>query len=91
MFDNWRLSLPRDGFTLASVTSSEPDTGLGPDDRSGDIQDWNVGKPDTVGKLRAERAGDGPGREYRLTYVASDRAGNTTSCVAVVTVPHSHP
>src|SRR5205814_1075559 len=50
----------RDGFTLTSVTSSEPDTGLGRDDRPGDIQDWYVGRPDTAGKLRAERAGDGP-------------------------------
>jgi len=71
------------GFTLTSVTSSEP-AGA----HRADIQDFVVGSPSTSGQLRAERLGSGPGRAYTLTYRAFDRAGNSAPCVATVTVPH---
>ena len=38
--------------------------------------------------LRAERAGNGSGRTYRITVVATDAAGNETKAVADVVVPH---
>ncbi len=69
------------GFTLASVTSSESDSG-------GDIQGFLAGTPSTTGQLRAQRLGSGSGRVYTLTYSGSDRAGNTVPCVTTVTVPH---
>lgn len=76
------------GFKLMSVTSYEPDNGLGDGDAPNDIQGWNVGTADTSGQLRAERSGKGAGRQYTLTYVAEDIAGNRSTCITTVTVPH---
>ncbi len=75
-------------FTLVSVTSSEPDNGLGDGDTAGDVQDWSVGTADTSGELRAERSGTGPGRTYTLIYRGEDLAGNAATCTLTVTVPH---
>ena len=71
------------------MTSSEPDdaAGMGDGATTDDIQRAAIGTPDAVLLLRAEREGDGPGRKYELTYVASDRSGNASTSVAVVTVP----
>jgi hypothetical protein len=80
-----------DGLTLFSVTSSQPDSGLGPEDVPNDIQGWTTGtnltddQPTSSGKLRAERYGDA--RIYTLTYQGKDLAGNTAECKATVTVP----
>ena len=75
------------GYTLLSVTSNEPDNG--PDDGNtvNDIQGFEIGTPDTRGKLRAERSGSGSGRIYTLTYQVTDLAGNTATCSAQVAVP----
>jgi len=73
------------GLTLFSVTSSQPDSGLGPDDVPNDIQNWTTGTADTSGQLRAERYGTT--RTYTLTYQGKDLAGNTKNCQATVTVP----
>ena len=70
------------GFTLLSVTSSEPD--LPP---AGDIIGWEVGTADTAGQLRAERGGRGKGRVYSISYEGRDAAGNTAGCTATVSVP----
>jgi hypothetical protein len=70
------------GFTLQSVTSSEPDSPV-----PGDIQDWEIGTADTLGRLRAERSGRGKSRTYTITYQAHDAAGNSAGCAAQVTVP----
>jgi hypothetical protein len=78
------------GFTLVSVTSSEPDNGLGDGDTTNDIQDWTLDTPDTSGELRAERAGNGPGRVYSLVYRGEDKAGNASLCTTTVTVPHNN-
>jgi hypothetical protein len=75
---------------LVSVTSSEPDNGLGDGDTVGDIQDAAIGTDDRSVLLRAERAGNGPGRTYTLTYRATDRAGNSTVKSVTVTVPHNN-
>src|SRR5260370_6444151 len=45
-------------FTLVSVASNEPDSGLG------DIQDFVAGAASTGGQLRAQRLGSGTGRVY---------------------------
>lgn len=74
-----------DGFTLVSVTSSQADSGLTSEDISNDIQGWDTGTADTNGLLRAERFFST--RTYTLTYEGSDVAGNTSTCVASVTVP----
>jgi hypothetical protein len=73
-------------FTLMSVTSSEPDSGLGKDDVPGDIVGWNVGTSDTSGSLRAERFGT---RTYTLVYRGHDSAGNSADCQTTVPVSKS--
>jgi hypothetical protein len=79
---------PSATFRLVSITSSEPDEGLGDGDAPGDIQDAAVGTPDTVFALRAERSGLGPGRTYTIVYRATDGAGNARDVAASVAVPH---
>jgi Thrombospondin type 3 repeat len=74
-----------DGFKLLSVTSDQPDSGLGKDDVPNDIQGWDIGTNDTSGQLRAERYGGA--RVYTLTYQGFDKAGNTANCEVMVTVP----
>ncbi|MBI4233099.1 MAG: hypothetical protein HY686_01510 [Chloroflexi bacterium] len=76
------------GYTLVSVTSNEPDNGLGDGDVANDIQGFVVGTPDTSGDLRAERSGKGSGRVYTLTYQGMDQAGNSALCSTTVSVPH---
>jgi hypothetical protein len=76
------------GFILNTVTSNEPDNGLGDGDLPNDIQGFTAGTASASGQLRAERSGTGTGRIYTLTYTGSDIAGNTASCIATVTVPH---
>jgi hypothetical protein len=70
---------------LVSVTSSEPDNGLGDGDTVNDI----VINSDGTISLRAERSGAGSGRVYTVTYQATDVAGNTSIASATVTVPHN--
>ena len=63
------------GFLLADAPTS-------------DAVDFDVGTADTAGLLRAERAGNGGDRAYRLTYTGRDVAGNTARCAASIIVPH---
>jgi Carboxypeptidase regulatory-like domain/Nidogen-like len=76
-------------FALTSVTSDEPDNGLGDGNSTGDIRGWLIGTADTTGQLRAERSGNRDGRAYSLTYEATDQAGNIANCSTVVKVPLS--
>ena len=69
------------GYQLVSVTTSEGHA-------SNETRGFAQGTPDTAGELRAARFGSGPGRVYTLTYRATDHAGNTATCTAMVTVPH---
>jgi hypothetical protein len=71
--------------TLVSVTSNEPDNGLGDGDTANDIVIVNN---DTI-MLRAERSGDGNGRIYTITYQATNTCGATVTATATVTVPHN--
>lgn len=70
--------------TVTSVGSSEPVNGLGDGDTA---PDWAITGPLTV-NLRAERAGNGPGRVYTIGVMCSDQAGNTSRGSAQVMVPH---
>ncbi len=74
---------------LVSITSNEPDNGLGDGDTQGDIQGAVFGADDREFYLRSERSGTGAGRVYTVTYEARDASGNTTVRQAVVTVAHN--
>jgi hypothetical protein len=73
---------------LVSVTSNEPDNGLGDGDTDGDIQGADIGTPDHDLLLRAERSGGGSGRIYTLIYSITDTTGATSEARAHVRVPH---
>jgi hypothetical protein len=72
--------------SIASVSSNEPENGLG----DGDIApDWNVTGPLRV-ELRAERSGTGTGRLYTIAVTCTDQAGNISAPATVtVTVPRN--
>src|SRR5262245_28390190 len=72
---------------LVSITSNEPDNGLGDGDQPQDIQGAAFGTDDRQFLLRNERSGTGRGRIYTITYSATDASGNTTLRQATVTVP----
>lgn len=77
---------PDVSVTLVSVISNEADNGDGDGNTTDDIvtiDDFNF-------SLRAERSGNGSGRIYTVTYLASDDCGNNSETAsATVTVPHS--
>lgn len=79
---------PGAGFVLTSVTSSEPDDGVGDGHTVDDIQGADIGAPDVELRLRSERSGIGPGRVYTLTWSATDNGDNATDASAEVEVPH---
>ncbi|MFC5652644.1 CehA/McbA family metallohydrolase [Paenibacillus solisilvae] len=78
-------TVPVDSVALTSITSNEPDSGLGDGDLPNDIQGTAYGTFDKAFMLRAERSKK---RVYTVTYTATDKAGNKTSASATVTVPH---
>ena len=69
--------------TLVSVSSNEPDDGLGDGDTANDIV---IVDNDTV-QLRAERSALGEGRIYTLTYLVTNTCGATTTVTVQVTGP----
>jgi len=72
---------------LVSITSNEPDNGLGDGDLPNDVQGAAFGTDDRQFLLRRERGGLGKGRVYTITYSATDASGNATKQQATVTVP----
>jgi hypothetical protein len=72
---------------VVSITSNEPDNGLGDGDVPNDIQGAVFGTDDRQFLLRRERGGTGRGRVYTITYSATDATGNQTVRQATVTVP----
>jgi len=76
---------PAPTVTLDSVTSNEPDNGLGDGDTENDI----VIVDNFHFQLRAERSGTGEGRVYTITYTVTDDCGNSTTQSVMVTVPKS--
>jgi hypothetical protein len=79
---------PNTTVELVSVTSNEPDNGLGDGDTSGDIAGASLGTDDRSVQVRAERSGTGTGRVYTFVYRVTDSSGNSTDATATVTVPH---
>ena len=79
---------PHPAVVLTSLTSNEPDNGLGDGDTIGDIQGANLGTDDRRFQLRAERSGTGSGRTYSAVYTATDDSGNSTNALATIVVPH---
>lgn len=69
---------------IISVTSNEPVNGLGDGDTG---PDWQITGPLTL-KLRAERSGRGNGRVYTITVRCTDCAGNASTRLVRVLVPH---
>jgi serine protease len=74
-------------YVLTSITSNEPDNGLGDGDTANDIQLADYNTPDLMFSVRRERSGLGTGRIYTVTYTATDAHSNSTSASATVTVP----
>jgi len=71
---------------IVSVTSNEPENGLGDGDNS---PDWEIVNNHQL-KLRAERSGTGSGRVYTIKVIAEDSAGNKSpQKVIYVKVPKS--
>ncbi len=69
---------------IISVTSNEPEDGLGDGNTR---HDWQI--TGALGlNLRAERSGKGSGRTYTITIEAADEIGNKTTGQTTVTVPH---
>ena len=81
---------------LVSVTSSQPDNGLGDGDTVDDIQGVDAGTADFWFMLRAERQGPWPvenpgmypGRTYTVMYSVVDGSGNAAEASGEVLVPH---
>ncbi len=80
---------PNPTVRLVSISSNEPDNGLGDGDTANDVQGANLGTDDRQFLVRAERSGLGTGRVYTVTYEAADASGNTTRQQATVTVPNN--
>ncbi len=79
---------PNPAVVLESITSNEPDDGIGDGHTTGDIQIPGVGNPDTTFYLRSERQGGGDGRVYTVIYSATDASGNASYDTSYVRVPH---
>jgi dipeptidyl aminopeptidase/acylaminoacyl peptidase len=73
---------------LTSVTSNEPENGLGDGNTAPDIMGTNLGTEDFMFKVRAERSGTGTGRIYTVIYSATDPSGNVGEGSAEIKVPH---
>jgi hypothetical protein len=78
---------PTPTVTLLSITSNEPDSGLGHGDRPNDIVGATIGADDRSFQLRRERRRGGTGRVYTVVYQAADTSGNTSTASATVVVP----
>ncbi|NNK83356.1 MAG: T9SS type A sorting domain-containing protein [Flavobacteriaceae bacterium] len=70
--------------TEIMVSSNEPENGLGDGDM---YPDWEIVDEHNV-LLRAERSGNGNGREYYITIKVYDDSLNYTEQQVIVTVPH---
>jgi hypothetical protein len=71
-------------LAITGVTQDEPLTGTGAGDTAPDALPGPT--PSSV-RLRAERAGGGNGRVYRIAFTVTDGSGGTCSGVATVSVP----
>jgi hypothetical protein len=69
---------------VSAVSSNEPINGLGDGDTA---PDWQITGPLKV-NLRAERAGQGQGRVYKITASCTEAGGLNSTQTTTVTVPH---
>jgi hypothetical protein len=69
---------------ISSVASDEPVNGLGDGNTA---PDWSITGALTL-LLRAERSGLNDGRTYTIGITSTDAAGNSTSSLTTVFVPH---
>ena len=75
---------PRAGRArVVTATSNEPANGTGDGDHAPDV----VVAGGAV-EVRAERVGNGAGRDYKITATETDLALNSTTATAVCKVPH---
>ncbi len=72
-------------LTITGVTQDEPLNATGDGDTSPDAE---AGPAANKVFVRAERAGDGDGRVYRIAFTAADEDGGTCSGTVKVGVPH---
>jgi hypothetical protein len=72
-------------ITIDSIFQDEPTNGLGDGDTSPD--GFGVGA--STAEVRAERAGNGNGRAYHISFTADDGRGGACSGEVLVTVPKS--
>jgi hypothetical protein len=84
--DNCGRSVSIAGVTIARVTSDEPENGPGDGNTTNDIV---IAANCKSVKLRAERKNNGNGRVYTVTFKVTDAAGNVSTAMAKVTVPHA--
>lgn len=74
----------------ATVSSNEPENGLGDGDVSPDWTTPVINQQTGIIslQLRAERSGSGIGRTYTITIYATDTSGNQSSATIKIIVPH---
>ena len=70
---------------VGSVTSNEPENGLGDGDAAPDVEVIDT----RTTMLRAERSGSGNGRTYSVAMVCRDFSGNASTASSVITVPRN--
>ena len=63
-------------------------TGVTQDEEVGDEPDAVLGPSSNQVSLRSERLGQGDGRVYRVSYIASDGHGGTCTGLVIVGVVH---
>ena len=71
-----------------TVSSDEPENGLGDGDTAPDWSVQQTGSAFDV-SVRAERSGLGDGRVYTIGAVVTDRSGNSAAAGGTVRVPHN--
>ena len=74
----------------ATVSSNEPQDGLGDGDTSPDWTEPVIDQENgiIVLKLRSERSGAGEGRIYTITITATDESNNSSQASVEIIVPH---
>lgn len=74
-------------LTVTGVRQDEPVKGSGDGNTAPDAK---AGPQSTKVYLRAERAGNGDGRVYRISFTGANGQGGTCSGTVTVTVPHDN-
>ena len=75
-------------IVLESVTSNEPDDGIGDGSHEPDVVGADLETEDYDFQVRSERSGTGEGRIYTVVYRVTDAGGLESWASATVQVPH---